>query len=1351
MKLKLKHKILLLYISASLCILIILGSILSSALRNIIITTISQNYRKQLEHIDFGLTVFFKNIEHDLEAISQNEWVRSKDDQNFTNFLDADEKNFRYNIGDREQKIITVFNRYRTTHPYVHSVSMGRESGGFVRSHKRAKPTRYDPRKRSWYILGKENAGKIMRIPPFRSVTTPDVNIGFVKALVDDAQNPYGVLGIFITLADLMSHISDIEMDYNGFISLVDEQGTILVSRDKSLMFKNLKAYDAKLNQAIFNASEGFSIFEKESEKQFAFFYTSPSLQWKLAVIVPMAEIDKVIRNFVSKILIGLAAGLLLLSVLTLLGLAKFVIKPLTKLDDGVDHITQTGDLEQQIDIKSSDEIGHLTMSFNEMIGTLHASENALKKSEKELRKHRDHLEDLVEERTVELKTSQKRLAQIIDFLPDPTWVIDNDGNVVTWNRAMEKLLGIKAEDMMGKGNYEYALPFYGERRPVLIDLVRDWDAGYEKEYLSVKKEEDILMSESYHPYLGDGGMYLSATASLLYNAKGEIAGAIESLRDITDTKRMEEELVQAKQTADEANKAKGNFLANMSHEIRTPMNAVIGMTHLALKTDLSSKQRDYLTKIQSSANSLLGIINDILDFSKIEAGKLDIESVEFNLDDVLDNLASLVTVKAAEKEDLEVLFATTQNVPRFLVGDPLRLGQILINLANNAVKFTKAGDIVVSTELLKRNKDKATLKFSVSDTGIGLTSDQIAKLFQSFTQADTSTTRKYGGTGLGLAISKKLVTMMSGEIWAQSDSGQGSTFSFTATFGLGKEKAKKRFAPPPDLHNMKVLVVDDNVTSREILQGILESFSFDVTLAASGAEGISELENAAGDKPFELVIMDWKMPVMDGIQASVKIKSHPNLSKIPAIVMVTAYGREEVIQKAEKADLDGFLIKPVNASMLFDTIMQAFGKELPDASGMTERQEEAAALGKIRGARILLVEDNEINQQVAQEILESAGFTVSLANNGKEAVEAVQAGHYDAILMDVQMPVMDGYTATRKIREWEGRMGKSEVGRRNAERELKESDSEELSSSSIQYPESSIQHPVPIIAMTAHAMAGDEVMSLEAGMNDHVTKPIDPDRLFAALNKWISSSQDRGHPRQPQTEISQEDVQDTMAEPTGRMPTALTEDSLPQALLGFDLAAGLQRLQGNRRLYKKLLLNFTYNYDRVAADIRKALDADDMDHAHSLVHSLKGVAGNLAATELHAATIEMEKLIKQSKNRQLPARDELDSKFNQLEQEIMRALESIRTLGPAEIQPAAELSEDAVTLLPSDVAQDAAKRIREAGDMGDVTQLKYVAEELTSHTQSFAPIGNKIKQLAEEFDFDAIKQLADKLEKQAK
>jgi CheY-like chemotaxis protein len=504
----------------------------------------------------------------------------------------------------------------------------------------------------------------------------------------------------------------------------------------------------------------------------------------------------------------------------------------------------------------------------------------------------------------------------------------------------------------------------------------------------------------------------------LIHDASGEVAGAIESLRDITERKHMEAELIEAKHIADEANKAKSDFLANMSHEIRTPMNAVIGMTHLALKTELTPKQKDYLHKIQSSANSLLGIINDILDFSKIEAGKLDMESVDFNLDDVLDNLGNLVSVKAQEKEDLEVLFATAQNVPRFLVGDPLRLGQILINLSNNSVKFTDAGEIVVSTELVEKIEDRITLKFSVSDTGIGLTEEQAGKLFQSFSQADTSTTRKYGGTGLGLAISKKLANMMGGEIWVNSEPGRGSTFSFTATFGLGREDVKKRFTPAPDLRGTKALVVDDNPTSREILRDMLESFSFEVTLAASGQEGIDEVEKADKDKPFEMVIMDWKMPGMDGIEASRHIKEHSGLSHVPHIVMVTAYGREEVMRNAEDVGLDGLLLKPVSPSVLFDTIIQAHGEEVSDTSRMTQGREEAEGLALIKGAKILLVEDNEINQQVAKEILEGADLIVTLADDGQQAVNRVKENHYDVILMDIQMPVMDGYTATRTIRE---------------------------------------------------------------------------------------------------------------------------------------------------------------------------------------------------------------------------------------------------------------------------------------------------------------------------------------------
>ena len=768
--------------------------------------------------------------------------------------------------------------------------------------------------------------------------------------------------------------------------------------------------------------------------------------------------------------------------------------------------------------------------------------------------------------------------------------------------------------------------------------------------------------------------------------------------------RRLSKEVVERKQAekrADEATRAKGDFLANMSHEIRTPMNAVIGMSHLALKTELNRKQKDYLNKIQSSANSLLGIINDILDFSKIEAGKLDMESVEFNLDNVLDNLANLITVKAEEKENLEVLFATSRKVPHFLVGDPLRLGQVLINLANNAVKFTESGEIVVSTELVSQNEDQVTLKFSVSDTGVGLTQDQIDKLFEAFSQADTSTTRKYGGTGLGLTISKRLVEMMGGKIWVESKPGRGSTFSFTGNFSLGKEKAKKRFVPSPDLQGIKVLVVDDNATSRDILEKILESFSFEVTLSASGEEGLAELESAPKDQPYDLVIMDWKMPKMDGIETSRRIKHHKDLGKIPPIILVTAYGREEVMQQAEQLALEGFLLKPVSPSVLFDAIMHAMGEDLQKVSHVDRKKEQVAEdLKAIHGARVLLVEDNEINQQVALEILEGAGLNVSLAENGQKAVSAVKENNYDAVLMDIQMPVMNGYEATREIREDE---------------RFKD---------------------LPIIAMTAHAMAGDEDKSLEAGMNGHVTKPIDPDQLFATLQKWIQPSEKRVQVQQP--EVSAQSTETDLAAPE--------EDELPESLPGFDLSDGLKRLQGNKTLYRKLLLNFATDYNEVANEIGEALDSKDFERSHSLVHNLKGLAGNLAATDLQAATVNLEKLVKGVGKKTAPAK-ELNSKFSDFKNALNQALKSAQSLGAVVEENSDKLSAEALADIPTELSQDISKRIRDAAEMGDVMTLNAIAEEIKTHSASFMPLSKRIVQMAEDFDLDGIQKLADKLD----
>ncbi len=621
---------------------------------------------------------------------------------------------------------------------------------------------------------------------------------------------------------------------------------------------------------------------------------------------------------------------------------------------------------------------------------------------------------------------------------------------------------------------------------------------------------------------------------------------------------------------ANAATKAKGDFLANMSHEIRTPMNAIMGLSDLCRRTELNPKQQDYLDKIYGSAESLLGIINDILDFSKIEAGKLSIEAIDFEIDQVLKNLATVSNVKTQEK-GLELLFMRDPQVPSVLVGDPLRLGQILINLTNNAVKFTDKGEIVVDIELRGKVEDKVTLEVAVRDTGIGMTPEQQARLFQSFSQADTSTTRKYGGTGLGLAISKQLVELMGGEISVESEYGVGSTFKFSVILGVGEDAEKISFDSYPDLQHLHVLVVDDNETAREILSTYLKSFSFEVDTAANAEELFRLIEET--ERPYDLLVLDWLMPGMNGLEIAQKIKTDIRPELNPHIILVSAFIAGDVTDEEGGKHIDQFLSKPVSPSDLYDAVMMAFGVKTEKTHRIagTRGQLDLESLRPIQGAHILIVEDNEINQQVASELLEQARFTVEIANHGQEAIDKLEPGRYDCVLMDVQMPVMDGLTATSKIRE---------------DKRYKE---------------------LPILAMTANATVEDRERCLAAGMNDHISKPIRPQILFETLLKWVEHKE-----RELPDTLDSEDSADQ------------TVDELPE-LPGIDTVAGLARMGGNVRSYRKLLEKFVDNQAGAIQELEAAIAEGDAETSVRLAHTVNGVGGAIGASTLQQAAAKLE------------------------------------------------------------------------------------------------------------------------------
>ena len=790
---------------------------------------------------------------------------------------------------------------------------------------------------------------------------------------------------------------------------------------------------------------------------------------------------------------------------------------------------------------------------------------------------------------------------------------------------------------------------------------------------------------------------WVHATVMPVFNQFEELESIISVRTDITRQKQIETELLAEKEKAEEASRAKSGFLANMSHEIRTPMNAVIGMSHLALQHSDDPGVKGYIDNIQTAAQNLLGIINDILDFSKIEAGKLEVEQAAYRLDNVLNNLASVVEVKASEK-GLPVVFNVADDVPLSLEGDALRLGQVLLNLVNNAIKFTNTGEIRVDVSLISQKDEQVSLRFAVTDTGIGLSKKQQQMLFQAFSQADISTTRQYGGTGLGLAISKQLTELMGGQIGVFSEPGEGSEFFFT----IQNKRHQRVEAEHADLNAIRVLYIDDDPIALSSVLELCASEGIEAEGESNSPDGLNHLVNTSlsDQAEFDVVMVDWQMPMLDGFQVAQSIRNNPALAKQPAIILITSHNDESLQSRVNSKLFDAVLLKPVSGEQLVESLKEVLTKRskcsVRSSVGFTQGDDQH--ISSRAGARVLIAEDNKINQEVIQGLMAPFNMDITLVSNGLELVQAVQHAQFDLILTDIQMPELDGMEATRQI---------------------------------LAMP---LPKPPPVIAMTAHAMTEDIRRCHEAGMSDHISKPIDPDRLKDVLVRWI----------EPRVIVG------VFSDSTG---TNASQTELPDKIEHLDMLQALRSTAGNKALLKKLLLQFVKDYQVSETRLADMIQQKDWKTLTIWLHTLKGASATLGADRVAEITGEMELRFQSDGTLPPDATEELLFALNQLLEAIHQCTGKL----PDE-QEVSEQSDQAFvnSLQPSSVSSLPVAEIQQLSDKvgpmldeGDAEVLDLVPEllELCQQDEALMNLAAKILDDVESFEFEAASEHLKELE----